>query len=85
MFAKIIFSSIPSKVSLVVPREAIIGSIKSPQVYVLKNDKVELKNIIVDDGTNTKLVIKSGLSEGDVIVLNGQNNLIDGVKVNVQN
>lgn len=74
--------------ALMIPRLAIVGSIKSPSVYVVEteNGKVvaRLKNIVlgVERGTNVEVV--SGLQRGERVVVSGQNNARSGAEVIVQ-
>jgi RND family efflux transporter MFP subunit len=83
MFARVGFVSIPQEASLSVPREALIGSIKNPQVYVVDNDSAKLRAIIVGDIVGNDLGVRQGLHEGEKIVVNGQNNLKEGARVTV--
>jgi multidrug efflux pump subunit AcrA (membrane-fusion protein) len=61
----------------------LVGSIKDPQVYVVENEMAELRKIVVGSEFGTKLMVLQGLKEGEVVVVNGQDNLKDNVKVNV--
>lgn len=83
MFAKVSFTSVKAQNSLTVPREAVIGSVKMPQVFVVKDDIAKLRSITLNEGNGTMLPIKEGLAEGDIVVISGHNNLVDGAKVTV--
>lgn len=85
MFGRVSFSSLPSRNVLTVPREAIIGSVKKPQVFVITGTTAHLRNIVVGGEAGTKIEIVGGLSEGEKVVVGGQNTLRDGVEVNVVN
>ena len=65
-------------------REAIQGTDKQPQVYVVKNGKALLQNITISKKTQNKAVVSNGLNEGDVIVTNGFINLFDEANVIVK-
>jgi len=69
--------------ALLIPRDAIVSSVKDPSVYVVKNKMVHLVKISIGRNISTSVEVLSGLSEGDVVVTNGQINLTDGVKVSV--
>ena len=69
---------------LFVLRKAIIGSVKSPQVYVANGTIAELKNIEVGEIMDDKVQILSGLIEGENIIISGQMNLQDGKKIIVK-
>lgn len=68
---------------LVISRRALAGSILNPQVYVIKNNVVALKDIQIEPISDAFLIVKNGLSAGDIIVTSGQINLKDGTKVQI--
>lgn len=69
--------------TLVVPREAFVGSVSENQIFVIRNSKAEL--IKVQSGLNygDKIEILSGLKEGDEVITSGQINLQTGTLVKV--
>ena len=71
--------------AIVIPSSAIIGSTNEPQVYLVKNGKAVLQNIIVLKKMNNKSVVKSGLKVGDVMVTNGFINLFEGANLTITN
>ncbi|HEX8919640.1 MAG TPA: efflux RND transporter periplasmic adaptor subunit, partial [Chloroflexota bacterium] len=83
LFARVAFMSALSDTALSIPRAALMGSIKDPQVFVVKNDTARLRQIVVGDVVGDLLGIRQGLHEGETIVLNGQNNLKDGAGVTI--
>jgi RND family efflux transporter MFP subunit len=83
MFARVTFGSSSDQQGLVIPRDAIIGSVKSAQVYVVENSIAKLRAVVVNDQVGTNVTIGSGLREGEVVVVNGQNNLMDSTPVTV--
>ena len=85
MFARVEFTSLKNRNVLLIPREAIVGSVKSPQVFVVLNNIAKLRNIIVGDEAGTSIEVLGGLSEGETIVTNGQNNIVDNSKVQILN
>jgi hypothetical protein len=70
---------------LAIPREALVGSIKTPQVYVVENGHAILRSIVIDSEVNTYLVVKSGLKENEQLVVNGQENLNNNDSVKIIN
>lgn len=68
---------------LMIPRDAIISSIKDPSVYVVKGEKVEIVKINTGLDYNSYLEVTSGISEGDQVVTNGQINLTDGARISI--
>lgn len=81
MFAKVNFVSIKPTESIIIPREAIIGGVKSPSVFVENVGVVSQRKIILGSEYQGKVEILGGLKEGENIVVSGQNNLRDGFKV----
>ncbi len=68
-----------------VPRSAFVGSVHSNQVYVLEGkDQARLKQVTPGSIIGESVVILSGLTEGDRVVVAGQINLTDGARVVVQ-
>lgn len=70
--------------SLAVPRQAIMGSAKEPQLYVVENGKAVLKNVSIGISTNEFYEITKGLKVGDQVVTSGQINLQNGTLVSAQ-
>lgn len=83
MFGKVRFTSIAQTEVVSIPRQALVGSLKNPQVFVLEQQIARLRTIVVGGETGTELGIESGLRDGDVVVVNGQNNLKDSMSVEV--
>ncbi|GAB3890798.1 efflux RND transporter periplasmic adaptor subunit [Larkinella knui] len=70
--------------TLAVPRQAIMGSTKAPQVYVVENGKAMLKPVEIGTTTNQYYEITKGLKAGDQVVTSGQINLQNGTLVHAQ-
>lgn len=85
IFGKVIFDLDSSAAVLAVPREALVSSIKTPQIYVVENGRAVLRDIVVDSEVNTYLVVKAGLKENEQVVVNGQENLTENAVVKVIN
>lgn len=83
MFAKAVFESIKKENVLVIPRAALVGSLKEPQVYVVQNGMAILRNVAIATEAGDFLELYSGLNQGDVVITNGQINLKDSTKVSV--
>ena len=71
--------------TLMIPRDAIVSSVKDPSVYVIKGDIAQLVKIRTGRDYKSNLEVISGLSEGDKVVTNGQINLMDNAKVAILN
>lgn len=68
---------------LMIPRDAIISSLKDPSVYLVKNNIAQLAKIGVGRNYDSFIEVVSGLNEGDQVVTNGQINLAGSSKVTV--
>ena len=67
--------------SLSIPRKALIGSSKNPQVYVIRNGKSILTSFSAGTSDGEFIEVISGLSKSDLIVIKGQVNLQNNSKV----
>lgn len=85
MFGNVSFRQKTSIPGLMVSRDALVGSIKDPQVFVVENGSVHLRNITVGNTYNSELEVLKGLQPGEKVVVNGQNNLEDNTAVYVVN
>ncbi len=74
-----------SSKAMMIPRDAIVSSVKAPSVYIVKGETAQLVKITTGRSFNSDLEVVAGLSEGDKVVTNGQINLTDGAKVSVIN
>jgi RND family efflux transporter MFP subunit len=83
MFGTGTFTLESDEKQLVIPRRAIAGSILYPEVFVVNADSVILKKIEAISLNDKYVTIKKGLKEGDVIVVSGQINLVNGSKVSI--
>ncbi|MFA6596686.1 MAG: efflux RND transporter periplasmic adaptor subunit [Ignavibacteriaceae bacterium] len=83
MFARVAFNSITSREAIAIPREALVGSVKNPQVYVVENGIAKLRTITVGGESGLYIQVLNGLSEGEVVVVSGQNNIVDNTKVEI--
>ncbi len=68
---------------LTIPRNAIMGSIKAPQVFVIRGGVALSQNIVTGTQNENEVAVIQGLYEGDQVVVSGQNNLRDKMKVTV--
>ena len=83
MFGRVSFLAVKSNEVLSIPRQALVGSTRMPQVFVVEDGIAHLRDIVVGAEIGTNLEVLSGLKTGEQVVLNGQNNLKDKVAVTV--
>ena len=83
MFARVTVSPKQASLSLAIPRQTLVGSLKQPQVFVVDKGIARLRNVVVGSDVGGYLEVLSGLNPGEQIVSSGQNNLKDSVAVTV--
>jgi RND family efflux transporter MFP subunit len=83
MFGRVAFNPQSKRQALVVPRTAIVGGVKNPQVFVVQNGVANLRQITVGGEVGTDVEVLKGLSLGETVVISGQNNLRDAMTVEV--
>ncbi len=69
----------------VVSREALVGGLKDPHVFVIRDSKAYKVAIQVGISDGEYIEITDGISPDDTIVKSGQINLIDGIEVSILN
>lgn len=84
MFARIIFKPRSAGPLLLIPRQAIVGSMQNPGVFVVNNTTASFRQVAIIREIGIQVAIASGLNEGDVVVVDGQNNLSDNAPVVVR-
>ncbi len=85
MFGKVQLKNDGEGKHIIIPASSVIGTNIQTQVYAVKNGKAILQNIIISSRFQNKVLVSSGLTEGDVIITNGFINLFDGANVLVTN
>ena len=81
MFGKAHFKSTLPINALIISRNAIVGSTKQPQVYVIENGVAILKNITLGRIIEDDIEVLEGLSEGELVANSGLVNLTNGTQV----
>ena len=84
MFGKVNLENASQEMGIIIPASAMVGTAIQPQVYLIKNGKSIMQNITISKNIQNKVVVSSGLKEGDVIVTNGFINLYDGANIIVK-
>jgi len=85
MFGTALFSVGSDRETLMIPRHAIVGSIKEPRVYVVEGDKAILRDIRIGTATDQEVEILAGLKVGEWVVTSGQINLDHNSTVSIVN
>lgn len=81
MFGNAYFECEGSHDALLIPRTAIVGSIKDPKAFVVIGAKAELRNLKLGSASETNIEVIDGIVDGDKIVVAGQINLENGTPV----
>ncbi len=69
--------------TILIDKTAIVGSMKSPSVFVAENNHAVKKEIVINESDDKYIEVISGLREGDQVIISGQLNLNDGDQIKV--
>lgn len=75
MFVNLTFKPNEQTSALLIPRAAIVGSLHDAQVYIVNNNIATLHSILAGKEIGTDVEVQQGLQEGEIVVVDGQNNL----------
>lgn len=68
---------------LVVPRAAFVGSVSDNMIFVAKDGKAVETKVVSGRSFGDKIEIVSGLNAGDVVIISGQINLLNGTAIEI--
>jgi RND family efflux transporter MFP subunit len=68
---------------LLINKNALVEGVKNPYVFVFKKGVVEKRKLTTGTEYGDYIEVKSGLSEGELVVTSGQINLSDGIKAQI--
>jgi RND family efflux transporter MFP subunit len=83
MFARVEFITLNNRNVIMIPRNALVGSVKNPQVFIVENGETKLRNLTVGNESGTSIEVLQGIMDGEDIVISGQNTVEDNTKVTV--
>lgn len=81
MYGSVRLKNNESVTALSVPRVALVGSSKNPQVYVVRDGKAHLTSFTAGTSDGDYIEVIDGIKKEDVIVVKGQVNLQDKTNV----
>ena len=84
MFGTVNLKSGDDVPKIIIPASSVSGSTLHPKVFIVVNGKAIQKEIIIAERFENKVVVESGISEGDLLVTSGFVNLSDGANVNLK-
>lgn len=86
LYVNILLTLSQEKNATVVPAHAIVTTQQGSYVYVVKaNNTVEQRTIVPNRTIDNDTVVEKGLQPGEVIVIDGQVNLVPGTKIEAKN
>lgn len=83
MYGTAIFGNEQLSNALVIPRTAFVGNISSNKVFVAKDGKAVLKEVVPGRNFGDFIEIVSGISSGESVITTGQINLLDGTPIEI--
>jgi RND family efflux transporter MFP subunit len=84
MYGRVNAATQAREAALAIPRQALIGSAKNPQVFVLTQGKASLRPITTGASNNDYVEVLKGLQAGEQVITSGHINLEDGSAVMVK-
>ena len=81
MVCKVRLENTEGDYTIVVPQQAIQISGQDKFVWIVKDGKAHRQRVATGDIINEGVVIESGLTSGDEVIVEGQNKVCEGVKV----
>jgi RND family efflux transporter MFP subunit len=88
MFLRVNFKSINVDEGIIIPRVALIGSIKNPQIYVIADHDgkkiAKIRDITIGNSLGDEVEVTKGLNVGETVIVNGQVNLKDSTQVSLK-
>ncbi len=83
MFATVFIAVSQQDQALMIPKRALTLDRAEPTVYRLQDGRVQLAALTLGEVDGDRVEVRSGLSEGDRVVVVGQDKLLDGAWVRV--
>jgi membrane fusion protein (multidrug efflux system) len=83
LFAKVVLYTAEVREIVVVPITAVLYEDSRIKVFVAEGDRAKEKSVKIGSKYGEYLEIIEGLQKGETVVVVGQNNLAEGVKINV--
>lgn len=71
------------KDAILVPNSALLQGVQGPQVFVISQGKAHLRRVFTGPGDDTHTVIRSGLTAGEQVAIDGTDRLKEGARVSV--
>ena len=85
MVCKVKLENTDGGYSIVVPQQAIQISGQDKFVWIVKDGKAHRQGVTTGDVNNEGVVVETGLTSGDVVIVQGQNKVSEDVRVRGEN
>lgn len=82
-FVTVSFLQKTSQQALLIPRSALVESVRNPYVYVVENNVAKQRKIEVGRDLGDQIEVLSGLKSGETVITTGQINVSEGAAVQV--
>jgi membrane fusion protein (multidrug efflux system) len=83
LFARVTLYTGPARGTVVVPITALLYDNSRTKLFVVQGDRAKEREVKIGQKYGEFMEITEGLKEGEIVVTVGQNNLMEGVAVNV--
>ncbi len=83
MYGEVNFNAVNDYKSLQIPKTALVDGVKNPYVYIALNGKSVERKIVLGPENGEYIEVVEGLKEGDLVILSGQINLMDGSNIKI--
>lgn len=84
MYGNVVMDNSATSKGISIARSALIGSAEKPQVYVVENGKVKIRNIQIGADNERNVQVIAGLKENEMVATGGLVNLFDGAPVEIK-
>lgn len=83
MYGTVALSNTADQHSISIPRTALVGSNKNPEVFTIRDGIAKRQAITLGASNESRLQVTSGLNQNDLVAVGGLVNLTNGTRVSV--
>ncbi|MFD1628442.1 efflux RND transporter periplasmic adaptor subunit [Pseudopedobacter beijingensis] len=81
MYGTAVFEFAKQAPVVIIPRTAFVGSVSSNKVFIANGDHAKERQVVAGRILGDQVEILSGLQEGEIVIVSGQINLVDGTQI----
>lgn len=82
-FVRVRIEGLMRENSVIIPQEAVMQGAQGAFVYVVKEDKVAMKPIVIEQSTPKGFIVSEGLDENDLVIVSNLKKIRPGAPVQV--